>query len=148
MKKTPIRQGDWIVVCDGRKALILENQGDEKYPNLRKRELREQKEAPTRELGTDRPGRVHESVGDARSAMEQPDLHEDAERVFITNLADHLNAAVAANAERRLVIVAPPRALGIFRNACSPAVRKSIAVELNKDWVNEPIEKIESRLFS
>ena len=30
MKKAVIRQGDWVVVCDGRKALILENQGDEK----------------------------------------------------------------------------------------------------------------------
>jgi protein required for attachment to host cells len=148
MKKAVIRQGDWVVVCDGRKALILENQGDEKYPNLRKRELREQNEVPTRELGTDRPGRVHESVGAARSAMEQPDLHEEAERVFIADLADHLHVAVAAQPERRLVIVASPRALGRFRDACSPAVRNSIAVELNKDWVNEPIEKIESRLFS
>lgn len=148
MKRTPIRQGDWVVICDGRKALILENQGDEKYPNLRKRELREQKEVQTRELGTERPGRVHESVGEARSAMEQPDLHEDAERVFIANLAEHLHAAVAADPERRLVIVAPPRALGRFRNACSPMLRNSIAVELNKDWVNEPIKKIESRLFS
>jgi protein required for attachment to host cells len=148
MKKAAIRQGDWVVICDGRKALILENQGDEKYPNLRKKELHEQNEAPARDLGTDRPGRVYESVGAGRSAVEQPDLHEEAERVFIANLADHLHAAVAAHSERRLVIVAPPRALGRFRNACSPAVRKSIVAELNKDWVNEPIEKIESRLFS
>jgi protein required for attachment to host cells len=148
MKSAPIRQGDWVVICDGRKALILENQGDEKYPNLRKRELREHKEVPTREVGTDRPGRVHESVGAARSAVEQPDLHEEAERVFIENLADHLHLAVAASPQRRLIIIAPPRALGKFRNACSPVVRNSITAELNKDWVNEPIEKIESRLFS
>jgi protein required for attachment to host cells len=148
MKKAVIRQGDWVVVCDGRKALILENQGDEKYPNLRKRDLREQNEVPTRDLGADRPGRVHESVGAARSAMEQSDLHEEAERVFIATLANYLHAAVAAQPERRLVIVTLPRALGRFRNACSPAVRNSIAAETNKDWVNEPVEKIESRLFS
>lgn len=96
------------MICDGRKALILENQGDEKYPNLRKSVLRDQDELPTRELGTDRPGGVHESVGTARSAMEQPDLHEEAERAFIANLADYLHTAVTANSDRRLIIVAPP----------------------------------------
>jgi protein required for attachment to host cells len=148
MKRELVRQGDWIVVCDGRKALILENQGDEKYPNLRKREVRQQQEVPTRELGSDRPGRVHESVGAARSAMEQADLHEDMERAFIANLADHLHTVVRAHPERRLIIVAPPRALANLRNASSAAVRNSIAVELDKDWVNEPIEKIERHLFS
>jgi protein required for attachment to host cells len=148
MKKVQIRQGDWIVVCNGRKALILENQGDEKYPNLRKEEVRDQHEMPTRELGTDRPGRVHESTGAARSAMEQPDLHDEMERAFIDNLADYLHSVVKAHPKRRLVIVAPPRALANFRNASSGAVQNSIVMELGKDWVNEPIEKIERRLFS
>ncbi|MGB7656831.1 MAG: host attachment protein, partial [Pseudolabrys sp.] len=34
MTKTTIGKGDWIVVCDGRKALIYENAGDEKFVNL------------------------------------------------------------------------------------------------------------------
>jgi protein required for attachment to host cells len=25
MQKLKIRQGDWVVVCDGKKALVLEN---------------------------------------------------------------------------------------------------------------------------
>jgi len=39
MSKLKIGTGDWVVVCDGRKALILANQGDEKFPNLRRREV-------------------------------------------------------------------------------------------------------------
>ena len=30
MHKLKIRQGDWVIVCDGKKALVLENAGDEK----------------------------------------------------------------------------------------------------------------------
>ena len=30
-----IRHGEWVVVCDGAKALVLENVGDVKFPNLK-----------------------------------------------------------------------------------------------------------------
>jgi hypothetical protein len=41
MTKMKIDTGDWIVVCDGRKALILENLGDRMFPNLHTKEVRE-----------------------------------------------------------------------------------------------------------
>ena len=34
MKQTRQRSGEWVIACDGRKALILENVGDDKR-NLR-----------------------------------------------------------------------------------------------------------------
>lgn len=148
MKRSSVRHRDWLVIFDGRKALILQNGGDERYANLQTRELREHEQAPTRKLGSDRPAHVHESVGAARSAVEQPDLHNEAERAFIADLAHHLHSVIITIAERRLFIIAPPRALGRFREACSPTLRNSIAFELRKDWVNEPLEKIESQLFS
>jgi protein required for attachment to host cells len=40
MSKLKIDQGEWVVVCDGRKALILENIGDHISPNLRTAETR------------------------------------------------------------------------------------------------------------
>ena len=57
MKHVRLEQGEWVVVCDGRKALILENVGDAKFPNLRTKEVHEQKNPPTHEQGTDAPGR-------------------------------------------------------------------------------------------
>ena len=33
MSKLLIQQGEWVVVCDGAKALVLENAGDAKFPN-------------------------------------------------------------------------------------------------------------------
>ena len=41
MKKLKMKTGDWIVVCDGRKALILENVGDHAFPILHTKEVRE-----------------------------------------------------------------------------------------------------------
>jgi hypothetical protein len=41
MQKVKIRQGDWVIVCDGKKALVLENTGDEKFLNLKTKEVHE-----------------------------------------------------------------------------------------------------------
>ena len=63
MSELLIRHGEWVVVCDGAKALVLENAGDAKFPNLKTVEVFEQKDLPTHVLGADKPGRTHSSVG-------------------------------------------------------------------------------------
>ena len=68
-----LREGDWVIVGDGKKALVLENIGDEKFLNLKTREVHEHPDLKTRELGTDAPGRAFNSVGAGRSAMEPTD---------------------------------------------------------------------------
>ncbi len=42
-KCVKIGEGEWVVVCDGSKALFLQNAGDSKFPNLQTREVLEQK---------------------------------------------------------------------------------------------------------
>ena len=44
MSELLIRHGEWVVVCDGAKALVLENAGDAKFPNLKTIEVFEQKD--------------------------------------------------------------------------------------------------------
>ena len=61
-----VRQGDWVVVCDGKKALVLENVGDTKFINLKTREVHEQPDAKTHEQGTDKPGRSINSIDSPR----------------------------------------------------------------------------------
>lgn len=142
-----LHKGDWIVVCDGRKALILENIGDRKFPNLHTREVREHEVRSTHEQGTDAPGRVHPSVGTATSSVEQTDWHRESERAFLEQLAGHLDAAVASGHPTRLIVIAPPRALGILRQAFSPAVRGAVETEIAHDYVKLPVGEIEKRLF-
>src|SRR3954464_9847594 len=83
MAKMKIGTGDWIVVCDGRKALILDNLGDRMFPNLHTKEVREQSDLPTQAQGSTAPGRVYQSIGEARSAIEQTDWHDESERSFL-----------------------------------------------------------------
>jgi protein required for attachment to host cells len=146
MQKIKIDQGDWVVVCDGKKALILENVGDWKFPNLQTREVFEQANPPTREQGSDAPGRSFQSVGSMRSAMEQTDWHKKAEEDFLHDLAGRLDAAIGAGDTSCLVMVAPPRALGIIRQAYSPHVRSALRGEVDKDFVKMPVHEIEQIL--
>ncbi len=151
MKKQKINHEDWIVVCDGRKALILRNAGDEKYPNLKTLEVREHDDLPTHSLGTERPGRVHSAAATgqtARSAVEQTDWHDAAERTFLKSLAERLDKAVVTGEVHAIYIVAPPRALGVLRQAYSPALRGKLIGELDHDYVKLPMDQIERRLFA
>ena len=56
MNEVEVKSGDWVVVCDGRKALILENVGDQAFPILHTREVREHADLPTGEQGSGVPG--------------------------------------------------------------------------------------------
>lgn len=138
----------WIVVCDGRKALILENIGDDKFPNLSLKEALERPSAATHEQGTAPPGRTHQPVGRARSAVSQTDWHDDDEFAFLTELAGRLAEKVEKRGVRRLTLVAPPRALGMFRKARPPALGKLIDNEIGKDLVKAPIGEIERQVFA
>jgi|SRR5581483_3592986 len=146
MTRLKIKQGDWVVVCDGRKALILQNAGDEMFPNLQTREVYEQKNPDTHEQGTDAPGRSINSVGQARSAMEQTDWHEEQEKAFLNDLTGRLDAAIGAGEVKSIYVVAPPRALGILRQAYSPQLKQAITKEIDKDFVKLPVYEIEKHL--
>ena|SRR5581483_11134640 len=147
MTKPTIGTGDWIVACDGRKALILENKGDEKFPNLHARETHEHPDLPTHLQGTSRPGVSHQSVGHSRSAVQQTDWHEQAERTFVHDLAKRLDQALSHRETKRLLLIASPRALGVIREFYTPAVRAALVGEIAKDVVKLPISEIESLAF-
>ena len=146
MAKLKIPERAWIVVCDGAKALVLENIGDEKYPNFQTREVFEEPHATTNEQGTDAPGRVHNSVGSARSSVEQTDWHDQSERQFLGKLIARLDAAVMAGQVKSLIMVAPPRALGVIRQAYSQRMREVLRLEVDKDLVKMPLHEIEKYL--
>ena len=146
MHNLRIHNGDWVVVADGAKALILENAGDAVSLNLKTKEVRAQPDAKTREQGTDAPGRAINSVGAQRSAMEQTDWQAQSEVRFLTDLSKRLDAAVMAGEAKSLVLIAPPRALGVIRQAATPNLRKAVRAEIDKDYVRMPVHEIEKKL--
>lgn len=141
-----IPNGAWVVVCDGRKALIFENRGTPAEIRLEMLEVRAHEDAKTHEQGTDQPGRVRQSVGSARSSVEQTDWHDEAEREFLETLVKRLETSLAAREFEDLVIVAAPRALGVLRAAYSQAVRDALRGEIDKDYVRMPTDEIEKHL--
>lgn len=146
MAELLIRHGEWVVVCDGAKALILENAGDTKFPNLKTIKVLEQKDLPTRALGTDAPGRTNSSIGNNKSAVEQTDWHDQAERNFLVQLVQQLDSAVVSGKTKSLIMVAPPRALGMIRPAYSQVLKGAVRAEVDKDFVKMPVHEIEKHL--
>ncbi len=146
MSVMKIHQGDWVVVCDGAKALILENVGDPQFLNLKTLEVFEQEDPKTHEQGTDAPGRAINSVDSRRSAMEQTDWHDQTEQRFLKVLAEHLDTAINAGKAKSLIMVAPPRALGVLRQAYSHNLRGALRAEIDKDLVRLPLHQIEKHL--
>src|SRR5262249_14450258 len=146
MTDVMIDKGAWVVVCDGAKALVLENVGNRLSPSLITKEAYEQSDPRTHELGTDKPGRSVSSVGTGRSAMKQTDWHDQEEQRFLAKLAARLEKAVLAGETRSLIVVAPPRAIGVLRQQYSPHLRRALKAEVEKDYVKMPVADIARHL--
>jgi len=133
----------WILIADGARARILcfEGPGKGLTPAL-DREFATS-HAPTREIGEDRPGRTFESADGARHAMEpRVDWHRFEKHLFAKNMAEVLEKAAVRDAFDRLVLVAPPQALGDLRAALGRHARERITGEINKDLTSTPIQEL------
>jgi protein required for attachment to host cells len=147
MAELLIHRDEWVVVCDGAKALVLQNTGDAKFPNLKTVAVYEQKDLATHELGADKPGRAFSPAGHgSRSSVAQTDWHDQSEQAFLVSLVKHLDAALAAGKTKSIILVAPPRALGMIRPAYSHGLRAALRAEVDKDLVKLPIYEIEKHL--
>ncbi|MEK1891289.1 MAG: host attachment family protein [Phyllobacterium sp.] len=146
MERVKISRKTWVVICDGAKALILRNDGDAELLNLIPVDVMFEVHPPTQELGSDRQGRTYKSQGAARSAVEETDWHSEAERSFLAKVADWLNSGVQDHSIRQVVLIAPPKALGILRDHLLPSTRATVIAEIAKDLVKMPIPEIEKHL--
>ncbi len=140
-----LMSGTRVLVADGGKALVFHNAGDNHSPNLKLERSYGEENPPTREQGSDKPGRMNDSFGN-RSSVESPDWHRIAEDRFLQRLADDMAEDLRADAYEHLIVVAPPIALGTLRKAMSPAVLGAVRHELGKDLTKHTVADIESAL--
>ena len=134
-------------VGDGRKALVLRNEGDEAFPNLKTEQVFVDANNPsTHEQGSDRPGRSHSSLGAGRSSVTQTDWHDLEEHRFASKSAAMLHRLVRERKIEAMVVVAPPRALADLRKAFHDEVKKTIIAEIDKDLTKHPVYEIEKHL--
>lgn len=95
----------------------------------------------------DRAPRSFDRVGAGRHAMDGGAVpHEEEERRFLARVAQRLAAATQAKTFDHLVIAAPPRALGILREALPDKTRALIRFEIAKDIVDEDAGAVAKRL--
>ncbi|MGO8657689.1 host attachment protein, partial [Rhizobium ruizarguesonis] len=85
--------------------------------NLKVLETLTQPSAPDREIGADKPGRTHAADGLSGSAVEETSWQDQAEAEFLKHVAEKLDELVQEKNARRIVLVAPPKALGALRPA-------------------------------
>lgn len=139
----------FIFVGDGRKALFLRNDGDEKFPNFVTERVFVDDNPATHEQGADRPGRSFASAGgERRSAMQTTDWHELEEHRFAQRVTEALEALVRERGAPALVVVAPPRALADLRSAMHADVKARVVGEINKDLTKHPVWEIEKRVMA
>ncbi|SDC10832.1 Protein required for attachment to host cells [Sphingomonas sp. YR710] len=135
-----------VVVADGRKSLFLRNEGDAEFPHFIVESHRSHEDLPDRDLKSDAPTVAVSSVGGRRSTVEETDYHQQAEDRFAADSAALLGRKAQDGEFAKLIIVAPPRTLGELRRHYTNEVSSRILVEVDKDLVNHPINRIEEAL--
>ncbi len=148
MTKIALPHDAFVFVGDGRKALFLRNEGDEKYANLvTERVMAGEDNPPSRDQGTDKPGRAFNGAhSSARSAVESTDWHEIEEHRFAERAAEALEAIVRERGAPALVIVAPARTLADLRRSLHPDVKAKVRAEIDKDLTKIPVWEIEKHI--
>lgn len=132
-----------VLVCDGSRAKLLVNRGRPDVPNLEVLEAWEAPDNPaSRDQGTGAPGRVFQSADGRRSAVEAPDPHEAAERRFVEDAAERLGRALRDRPDAQAVMVAPPRALSVLREAVSGADARRVVAQVDKDLTRHTLPEM------
>jgi protein required for attachment to host cells len=136
-----------VLVSDGRRARLLRNQGSPRSPELVMEQAIDHVNPPTREQGTDKPGRRH-GGGSKQGAIEQTDWHQLEESRFAAELAEMLYKLGHAGNFEDLVIVAPPRMLGDLRAQFHQEVSDAIVAEVPRDLTSYSVPEIGRALVS
>jgi protein required for attachment to host cells len=129
----------WIVVADHQRARVLMNGGPGRgLQPVAGMHLQSRLKAG-RDIVADRPGRSFESRGRMRHAVEpRIDPHRQAAERFVVKVVESLAAASRKGHYDRLVLVAPPRALGEFRKHMPASVKKKLIGEVGEDLTKAP----------
>ncbi len=160
-----------ILVADGRKMLLLRNEGDAEFLN-RQVEQKEVHENPKdRDQKTDAAGRASSTQSGAgappiaqggsmhaqgqgaqfapsRGSMEETDYHQLEEDRFAAEVAEILRVKALNNSFETLIVAAPPGTLGELRKHYHKEVESRLASEIAKDLSNHPVLQIEKALLA
>ncbi len=137
----------WIVIADGAHASIFQNDGPGKGIAPTRHTQLTGDTRRSSDIASDALGRTHSRGGHVQSVMEPTsDPHEQAEQEFITHISALLTDACRAQEYQRLILVAPPQALGDLRATLPEDVGALVSGELHKDLTHATIPDITEHL--
>ena len=144
-----LTKGTWVLIADGEKALVLENQTDHENPYLTVLTKEEQDNPPDREQSANRRGRMGDGAPGQgnmghRSAYQDTDWHELAKDRFAADLADMLYDKAHKGAFDSLVLVTSRQVLGELRDKMHQEVSNKVIAEVPKVLTNHGIDEIET----
>jgi protein required for attachment to host cells len=160
-----------ILVADGRKMLLLRNEGDAEHLNLQVERKEIHENPKDREQKSDAAGRASSTQSGAgappiaqggsmhalgqgaqfapsRGSMEETDYHQLEEDRFAAEVADILKTKALNNSFETLIVAAPSRTLGELRKHYHKEVESRLASEVAKDLTNHPVPQIEEVLLA
>ena len=148
MDRIALKRGLWLMVADGEKALFLKNEGDTTYPDFQIVREMEQENPPTREQGSDRPGRLSDGPSTHRSAVADTDWHKVGKMRFADEIAGRLYHMAHRGDFKELLLIAPPLVLGELRKKLHRAVTEKVVGEIPKTLTNHAVFDIEKLLLA
>ena len=148
MDRIALKSGLWLMVADGEKALFLKNEGDTTYPNFEVVREIGQSNPPTREQGSDRPGRFNDGPSAHRSAVADTDWHKVGKMRFADEIADRLYTMAHRGDFKEILLIAPPLVLGELRKKLHQEVTDRIVGEIPKTLTNHAVFDIEKLLLA
>jgi protein required for attachment to host cells len=137
----------WIAIADGEHARIVVQQAPEGGLHTSHEITSPDAGEQSRDLGSDRPGRVHESMGQTRHAIApKHDLHAMRKAEFLKSVAKQIDEAAGKDAFDSLVLVAPSHEIGILRDALGRQASDMLVGTLGKDLTKVPDHDLKSHL--
>lgn len=137
-----------VLVADGRKALFLRNQGDQRQIDLRTTSHQEREDRKDSDIKTDASGQSPAPGGTGLSGgtMGEPDFHQQEEGRFARELSEKVNAMALAGKFDALVVIAPARTMGELRPLWHKQTAERLVGEHVKEMTDRPIADIEALL--
>ena len=141
------KQMTWILIADGARAHIIANEGPGKGLKTIPGQDYTGTNLPTRELGTDKPGRTFDRAGVGRHSKEpRVDWHRFEKHKFAKSMAKVLDKAAGQGVFDRLILVAPPEILGELRSSLGKLASDRVVAELARDLTNLSIHELPGNL--
>lgn len=141
--KTHYKADAWIVVADGKHLKVFEER--RRHGPLSTLEGWAADAAEHERHRSHQAGTVHDRRGGGRHGIGDGSPADDAEQRFMKEAARRLDNAAREGQFDRLVLIAPPRALGWLRAALGPAADRVEATDPH-ERTQETAEALRERL--